>query len=153
LVAATGGAILALWANAASAAVADDVLALGRTFVDVGNAGDMNRLAAQVDDGDHQIIDNFPPFVWNGPNGYKAWTAAYFQYVAANKITDGRSAFGDPIYVRIDNDLAFVCVHETYTYKRAGSPVREDLIWTYVAHKTASGWKLGSWTYSGGPTP
>jgi ketosteroid isomerase-like protein len=143
------------WAPWSSAAptIRDEVLALGQRVMDAANAGDMERVGAEMAAGDPEIIDNFPPFSWGGRDGYSSWLNSYGAELAANKIADTHTALGDPIYVRVDGDVAYVAVRDTYTYKRAGTPVQEDLIWTYVARKTPSGWKIASFSFSGGPKP
>lgn len=40
---------------------------------------------------------------------------------------------------------------DTYTYKRGGAVVREDLLWTIVAVRTPQGLKIQDMAFGGGP--
>jgi hypothetical protein len=62
----------------------------------------------------------------------------------ANGISDTKSRLGPAKYVRIDGDRAYVVVPDFYSYTRKGKPVREDLLWTFVATKLGADWKFSA---------
>jgi hypothetical protein len=140
-------------ASAAEAPAADrsQIMAMAARVIEAANTGDAKAIASNVvPDADHTIIDNFPPFLWKGSDALSQWLEDYGRDMEAAGISDTKSKLGPAKYIRIDGDRAYVAVVDTYTYKRKGKPVRENLLWTFVASKVGADWKLISWSFAGG---
>ncbi len=131
-----------------------EVTALAHQWEAAGNgaAGDpAMALAALTADGPQAVQDNFPPFVWTGPGAMKAWLGDYLATVAKDQDTETKTVVGPARYVRSEGERVYAVFPVTYTYKKAGAPVREDLVWSLVALRTAQGLKFESIAYAGGP--
>ena len=130
-----------------------EVMSMATKVIAAFNAGDTKAVAGMVADNDPVIIDNFPPFVWKGADSLSRWLEDYGRDAEANGITDTNSRLGATKHVKIEGDRAYAAVADTYTYKRKGKPVREDLVWTFAARKVGAEWKLMGWSLSGGAKP
>ena len=144
----------ALAAQAPQDPATADVAALAQRWEAAGNGagGDpAQALAALTVDGPQVVQDNFPPFLWTGAGAMKAWLGDYVATVAREQDTETRTVVGAPSYVRSEGDRVFAVFPVTYTYRKAGTPVREDLVWSIVALRTGEGLKLEAMSYGGGP--
>lgn len=138
-------------ANDHDAASAAEATVLANRVVAAENAGDMATIQSLWAPGDHAIIDNFPPFNWRGADALTAWLTDYGKEIATAGETEAMSRIGPPLYVRSDGHGVYAVFPDTYTYKRGGAAVREDLLWTLVAVRTPQGLKMESVVITGGP--
>ena len=69
--------------TSANAAGPDDVTASIGRFLDAFNKGDMKTAYASYAAGDIDIVDEFPPHRWTGPNAAHLWAADYDKNAAA----------------------------------------------------------------------
>ena len=117
-------------------------------FVDAFNKGD-TKAAAAVCAGQTQIIDEFPPYEWNGAGACGKWMAAYDEDAKKNGITDGVVTLGSPRHVDIAGNHAYVVVPADYAFKQNGKPVKETAsALTIVLRKSAAGWHISAWSWS-----
>jgi hypothetical protein len=136
--------------HAGPAAIAE-VAELANRVIAAENAGDIATVQNLWAPGDHAIVDNFPPFSWRGADALTAWLADYGKEAVRAGATEAVSRIGPPLYVRADGARIYAVFPDTYTYKRGGEAVREDLLWTLVAVRTPQGLKMESVIFTGGP--
>ncbi len=117
LMALVTGALLVPSAFAASAA---DVTAPIRQFIDAFNRGDTKAAMATYAKGDIQIIDEFAPHRWFGPNAPHDWAAEYDKHAQTTGVTDGQVTYGPPTRIEIEGDVAYVVMPTAYLYKERG---------------------------------
>jgi len=122
------------------------ITALASQFLDAFNKGDLKAVKALMPA--ESIMDDVPPFIWQGPGAFDAWLAAAHQDDVQMKITDASSIFDPPTYVRIEGDNAYAVFPDHYRYKKAGVPVSEDGTFTLVARKTSNGWRIIASAYA-----
>jgi len=134
----------------AQSGVRAQLLEMAGRVIAAANAGDAKAMASLVADGDHTIIDNFPPFLWTGSNALSLWLDDEAREAEASALTDAKSKLGATKFIRIEGDRAYVTIEDHFAYKRKGRPVREDLLWSFVATQVDGSWKLVSWSFSGG---
>ncbi|HTO05477.1 MAG TPA: nuclear transport factor 2 family protein [Myxococcota bacterium] len=153
----SGGVLISLFCLAAPAGAAEaqrdapsQLVAMASRMIAAANAGDAKAMASMVADGDHAIIDNFPPFIWTGSNALSSWLDDLARNSEERGMTDPKSRLGATKFIRIEGDRAYVTVEDHFAYKRKGRAVREDLLWTFVATQASGDWKLVSWSFSGG---
>ncbi len=130
-----------------------EVGVLANRIIAAANAGDMKTILAAWADGDHAIIDNFPPFSWRGTNALTAWLTDYGKEMASSGETNVVSKIGPPLYVRAEGDRFYAVFADDYSYERAGAPLHQALLWTFVAVRTPLGLKIESMAFTGGPKP
>jgi ketosteroid isomerase-like protein len=144
---------LAALSTAPAAAAADAALSAPiRQFVDAFNKGDgktagATHLAAGV-----SIIDEVPPYIWQGPKAFETWAADLTKNDAAAGITEEHVALGAVTREVVSPQTAYVIVGATYSFKQKGVAMREPAQMTFALTKTAEGWKIAGWTWTG-PDP
>ena len=117
-------------------------------FVDSFNKGDTATAKAVCAD-QTAIIDEFPPYQWNGTGACAKWMADYDTDAKKNSITDGVVNLGTPRHVDVAGNRAYVVVPADYAYKEKGKPVKETAsTLTIVLTKSGTGWRISAWTWS-----
>ena len=145
--------VLGLLAPAAAMAADAQVTAPIRQFIDSFNKGDVKGAEA-THAADAVIVDEAPPFVWKSPGAFQAWLADLTKDDKARGRTEGAVALGEPTREEVAGDAAYVIVPVEYTFKEKGVAMHALSQMTYSLKKTASGWKIAAWTWTGPrPTP
>jgi ketosteroid isomerase-like protein len=117
-------------------------------FVDSFNKGDTATAKAVCAD-QTAIIDEFPPYQWNGTGACAKWMADYDTDAKKNAVTDGVVNLGTPRHVDVTGSRAYVVVPADYAYTEKGKPVKETAsTLTIVLTKSAGGWRISAWTWS-----
>ena len=70
----------------------------------------------------------------------------------AKGITDPAVTVGAPTRELVSGNSAYVIVPSVYTFKQKGVAMREAAQMTFALVKTAAGWKIAAWTWTG-PDP
>jgi hypothetical protein len=144
---------LVVFGSATASSVASnesEVLAPVHQFVDSFNKGDVTTAPAGCSDVT-SIIDDFPPFGWQGAGACAKWMDSYKTFAAANGIADMVITLENPKHVDIVDDRAYVVVPANYTLKKAGKIVKKTgSILTIALLKGASGWHITAWAWADG---
>lgn len=140
--------VVGLAAGSASAAQVY-VMATINKFVDGINKGDISSAVAACAS-PASIVDEFPPYEWNGPTACADWAKAFDAANKADGDTDGTVTLGKPWHVDITDDSGgYAVIPATYTYKHHGTPVAENgSVFTAVVKKTPAGWLITSWAWA-----
>ena len=142
--------------SAAPAAVAADAQleAPIRQFIDSFNKGDMKGAAATHMAAGVSIIDEIPPHHWQGPQALETWAADLAKNDKATGVSEEAVALGAVTREVVSGDSAYVIVGATYTFKLKGVAMREPAQMTFALKKSAQGWKIAGWSWTGpDPTP
>lgn len=148
-----GAMCLATLSMASAAAAADPQLAAPiHQFIDAFNKGDgktagATHLAAGV-----SIIDEVPPYLWEGPKAFETWAADLAKNDAAAGITEEKVTLGAVTREVASPDTAYVIVAATYTFRQKGVAMREPAYMTFALKKDSGAWKIAGWTWTG-PDP
>jgi hypothetical protein len=144
---------LVVFGSTTAASVASnepEVLAPIQQFIDSFNKGDVTTAPAGCSDVT-SIIDDFPPFGWQGADACAKWMASYKSFAAANGIAEMVITLQSPKHIDIVGDRAYVVVPANYTLKKAGKIVKATgSILTIVLLKGASGWRITAWAWADG---
>lgn len=125
-----------------------DVLAKVAKFDAAFNSGD-TKTAFALCSTSAIIIDDFPPYVWQGANTCQSWLNELTAYDKHVGITDEKVTIGVPWQANVTGDRAYVVVPATYTHKTHGKPVVESgAVWTMALQKTSSGWIIAGWAWA-----
>ena len=145
--------VLALSVLAASPAAADentDVMVPVHQFIDGFNKGDVKTAVAACAD-QTSIIDEFPPYEWNGAGACAKWAADYDADTKKNGITPGPVTLARPRHINVAGDRAYVVVPTDYAFTQKGKAVKQTHATLTVAlQKGAAGWRIVAWTWSTG---
>ena len=139
---------LAVAATPAAASEQTDVMATVHQFTDGLNKGD-TKTALAVCAAPSSIIDEFPPYAWQGATACADWARDFEAFNTTNGITVPIATLANPRHVDITGEHAYVVVPATYTYKQNGKKVTEaGSMLTVALQKTATGWLITSWAWS-----
>ncbi len=151
------GLVLAVALVAGSSAFAappeSPALAPIHKFIDSFNKGDAAAAAATHSaTADLTIVDEVPPFMWQGPKAFDTWAGALDAEGKRLGITDESVELGTPVRIEQGGDVAYVVMPSTYRFKQKGKAMIEKARMTFVVKKDAGGWLIHSWTWTG-PRP
>jgi ketosteroid isomerase-like protein len=150
---AMGIVCVAALSTASAAAAADAQLeAPIRQFIDTFNKGDVKGAAATHLAAGVSIIDEFPPHIWQGPKALETWAADLAKSGKAAGMSDEAVALGPVTREVVSGDNAYVVIGATYTFKQKGLAMREPAQMTFALKKSAEGWKISGWAWTG-PDP
>jgi hypothetical protein len=147
------GTVLCLFTSVAAVAQTPDaqMMAPIQKFMDTFNTGDVAGAAATHASGaDLVIVDEVPPFVWRGAQAFQQWIADLDVDAKKNGATDQQVTISKPTRTEVSGDQAYVIVPASYTFKQRGVAMRETAQMTFVLKKSASGWLIQGWAWTGG---
>ena len=139
----------------ASAALAGEakVEAPIRVFIDAFNKGDV-KAASATHLASVSIIDEVPPYMWRGPKAFAGWVADLSQNDKVAGITSEMVTLGEVQRELVTGSTAYVIVGATYSFNQKGVAMHEPAQMTFALKKSAAGWKIAGWTWTGpDPTP
>jgi hypothetical protein len=149
------GIVLGLAAGASASAATPDaqLMAPIQKFIDSFNKGDAAAAAStHAATADLAIIDEVPPYRWQGPQAFQAWGADLENDAKKRGITDQVVTISPPTRVEAEGDQAYVVVPAVYAFKERGVAMSESAQMTFVLAKGAGGWLIHGWAWTG-PKP
>ena len=138
-------------ASPSLAAADPQITATIHQFIDAFDKGDIKTAAATHLSTGVTIIDEVPPHLWQGPNGFMSWAGDLTKDDKAAGISGEAVTLGVVKRQVVSGDMAYVIVEATYSFKQGGKSLREPSQMTYALKKTAQGWKIAAWTWTGPP--
>lgn len=122
-----------------------DVMRPVREFVDSFNRGDVKAACANQS----TIIDEFPPYLWQGATACADWSNDFDVFREKNGIVDPKITLGLGQYIDVVGDRAYVVVQAHLTFKQNGKRVSErDPLLTVSLQKIADTWRIAGWAWS-----
>ena len=128
------------------ASEATDAMAPVHQFVDGFNKGDL-RSAVAACTGTASVIDDFPPYAWQG-SGCKEWADGFEAITKQAGITEARIILGKPRHVDVTNDRAYIVVPVRLDYRLKGKLKKLPSMFTAALHKEAGGWRITGWAWA-----
>jgi ketosteroid isomerase-like protein len=116
-----------------------------KEFVDSFNRGDVKAACANQS----TIIDEFPPYLWQGATACADWSNDFDVFREKNGIVDPKITLGLGQYIDVVGDRAYVVVQAHLTFKQNGKRVSEsDPLLTVSLKKIADTWRIAGWAWS-----
>jgi hypothetical protein len=97
-------------------------------------------------DGDVVLIENFPPYVFEGVDAAARWAKGFAEH--AKNITELRHSFGDPHDFHRDAEVAFLSLPTTWRGTIGASSFTETGGWAFVLVKQARGWRVRNYGWA-----
>jgi ketosteroid isomerase-like protein len=95
------------------------------------------------------IIDEFPPYLWQGATACADWFNDFDVFREKNGIVDPKITLGLGQYIDVVGDRAYVVVQAHLTFKQNGKRVSErDPLLTVSLQKIADTWRIAGWAWS-----
>jgi len=140
--------VVALTAGTAQATDKTDVMATLQQFIDGFNKGDVKSALATCAS-PVSIVDEFPPYAWQGANACADWANDFEANATKNGITDSVVTLQKPKHVDVVGDRAYVVVPANYDYKVKGKKTsQKGSIMAAAFQKTAAGWRITGWSWA-----
>ena len=94
------------------------------------------------------IIDEIPPYRWEGPDANAQWWADFRRFAKAVKLTTWHLSYARPTYWEVSNGRAYIALPATSTGVVGGKPFKETGMETYLLVKVGTRWKTQGWSYA-----
>jgi len=121
-----------------------------QVFVAAFNVGDTTRMLS-VCAAEMSILDEFPPFAWQGPGACAQWLEDYDTNARTEGLTEGAVVLGAVRHVDIVGDRAYVVSGVAFTWRRRGEPQEETgATFTCALARGVAGWQITGWAWSKG---
>ena len=120
------------------------------TFMEAFNKGDMAAAAATHSaTADLVIIDEVPPFRWQGAQAFQAWAGDLDADAKNRGMTEPKVTIRPATRVETSGSDAYVIVPAVFTFKEKGAAMRATAQMTFVLRKETAGWLIHGWTWTG----
>lgn len=86
------------------------------------------------------IVENFSPFVFQGPGAVARWAAAFRSHVSG--VGDLRCAFDEPFEAVVDGDRAYLSLPTTWKGVEQGRPFTERGGWAFALVREDGAWRV-----------
>ncbi|MGO9829156.1 MAG: nuclear transport factor 2 family protein [Myxococcaceae bacterium] len=137
-----------LTAGSTRASERTEVMAVVNQFIDGFNKDDVKTALAACAAAAF-IIDEFPPYAWQGPTACSDWANDFDANSKKEGITQPVVTLGKARHLEVTGERAYVVVPASYNFKQNGNPTAETgSIWTVALQKVAAGWRITGWAWS-----
>ena len=118
-----------------------DVIAVVHRWTDAFSRRSFNTDIAPCAD-DAVIIDDLPPYLWQGPDACSKWFKAFEAWASKAGVSNAVIALGELRHLDFDGGFAYLVAPVTLSYIKAGKPVNFLGMITMTLRKRASGWRI-----------
>jgi len=91
---------------------------------------------------DAVVIDDLPPYVWQGPGACSNWFKAFEAWTSRAGVTNAVITLGEIRHLDFDGGFAYLVAPGTLSYIKAGKPVNFFGTITMVLRKRESDWRI-----------
>ena len=124
-----------------------DVIRKVREFFDSFNKGEL-KSALEICATQSAIIDEFPPYVWQGATGCADWAKDFDAYATRKGITDAKVTLGRA-HIEVAENRAYVVVPAQFAFKQKGKRLTESgSILTVTLQNDVNGWRITGWAWA-----
>ena len=139
---------ITLMAGSASASEKPDVMRTIWHFVESFNKGDVKAALGDCS-AQSAVIDEIPPYLWQGATGCADWSKDFDAYVKKSGITEPKVTLFGPKHIDLTGDRAYVVVPANFTYRENGKRKTERRsILTVALQKVADDWLISGWAWA-----
>jgi hypothetical protein len=140
---------MGLVATAGAATPEAELMAPIHQFIISFNKGDSAAAEAANLSTGVVIIDEVPPYFWQGPGAFKAWSKDLDAHDRNAGMTDQQVTLSKVRLIESTADTGYVAMDAIYWYKQKGVLTREPAHMTFALRKDTAGWKIAAWTWTG----
>jgi ketosteroid isomerase-like protein len=122
-----------------------DVMAVINAAVAAFNKGDATAWQAHCASSS-PVISNIPPYQYATCSD---WWSSHSAFISKNGVSNEKVTLKTAWQVDVSGDRAYAALPANYTYKEAGKKIKSSGVLTIALQKTATGWLMTGWTWSG----
>jgi hypothetical protein len=137
----------AMIAAPAFASDESDVVSHVEKMVAAWNKNDAATVAAGMT-ASPTIIDEYPPYHWQGPMALQAWNDDFAALAKKNGISDPVVTLAKPTYVVVRANSAYVVVPAAYRSKQDARTVQEKGILTVALERIGQSWLVMAFAWT-----
>ncbi len=131
----------------ARASEASDIIGGIQRMVDAYNKHDDAALASAFTAAP-VIMDDFPPFTWQGSGSVAGWKKDLDADNKTNAVTGATMSVSRPSYASIDGDRGYAVANSVYAFTEQGKPQRETGILTLSLEKVDQVWRISGMAWA-----
>ena len=120
-------------------------------FVNAVNAGEFGAALAHFTP-DATIVEDIPPYRWQGPQAGSQWLAAMGENAARSGLTGIAMKLGDATRVEVDSDNAYAVYAAVLTLSGDDLRLQSGGCLTFTLQRGETGWLINALSW-GGPAP
>jgi hypothetical protein len=140
--------ITTLLTPAAAFAYADPALQ-AQAFIGAFDKGDTKAAAETMLPSGVTIIDEFAPYLWQGPTAFADWARDLETSGKAAGMDNEAVILGTPTRRDMVGKTAYVVTPATFSFTLHGKKMTEAAQMTFAMKYTDAGWKIAAWTWTG----
>jgi hypothetical protein len=108
--------------------------------------GDDIHLEYAFADTNVTIIENFAPYIFQGPDAVRRWTRLFKDH--ASGLANLQVSFGEAHDFSVDGDLAYFSLPTTWTGTTKGRKFSEDGGWAFVLIRHGGKWRVQNYGWA-----
>jgi len=116
-------------------------------FIASFNAGNVDA-ARSTHVAEPTIVDEVPPFLWQGAGAFDNWLASLASHDSAQGVTEQSMQIGDAVREEVTGGDAYVVVPSLYSFKQKGVEMAAQGHMSFALRNAGGGWRITAWTYS-----
>ena len=99
------------------------------------------------------VVENFPPFLFEGEGAFVRWRDGFRAHAARNGLSELAWRFGEAQDFAQDGARVFFVMPTTWTGLAHGTPFSETGGWAFVLEESGGRWRIHSyaWAVTSGP--
>ena len=117
-------------------------------FVEEVNSGKIQAALARFSD-NAAIIEDIPPFKWQGPDAGSQWLSAMVANAERLGVTSVAMELGDARRIEMDGQSAYAIFAGTVQLKRTCGSLQERGLLTFTFDGSRQGWLITGLTWTG----
>ena len=94
------------------------------------------------------IVENFAPFLFQGPGAYERWLSGFHQHVDLDELRELQWRFGPAQDFAQENGAAYFVLPTTWTGRTHGRAFSEDGGWAFVLAHEGGRWRIRSYAWA-----
>jgi hypothetical protein len=94
------------------------------------------------------IVENFPPFLFEGPHAAGRWREGFAEHALRHGLEDLQASFGPAQDVRREGGLAYFALPTRWTGRSHGRPFEETGGWGFVLALEEGAWRIRAYGWA-----
>jgi hypothetical protein len=94
------------------------------------------------------IVENFAPFVFEGPDAFARWRKGFLKHIDVDALSGLEHSFGPAQDFAHEGRTAYFVLPTTWTGQTHGRALSEDGGWAFVLEEDAGRWRIRCYAWA-----